>query len=114
MADLLQQLARQALAHSQVCHQHITCWLPTRALHNDHLPLTSLLLLPLLLPLLLQLDNAVQLLLQASSQQPLNPNVWFTLATALARKVRSNQGTSHVSGYKCINLLGMGRTEAMR
>lgn len=41
------------------------------------------------LPLLHQLDRAIQLLLQASSAQPQEPNVWFTLATALARKVCS-------------------------
>lgn len=35
------------------------------------------------------MDKAVQLLLQASSAQPQDPTVWFTLATALARKVCS-------------------------
>jgi hypothetical protein len=42
----------------------------------------------------LQLDTAIQLLLQASSQQPLDFNVWFTLATALARKVYAADGTA--------------------
>jgi hypothetical protein len=47
----------------------------------------ALTLLLVLLLLLLQLDRSIQLLLEAAAVQPLDPNVYFTLATALARKV---------------------------
>lgn len=55
----------------------------------------------------LQLDTAIQLLLQASSQQPLDFNVWFTLATALARKVYANEGTSSMPA-------ALGRSQCMQ